>query len=80
MLIQWGEYITNGDNIITTSFLVKFSTNVEILVSGYPNNTTITSEASTDNILIIKKSLSSFNAKWHNHNTNWRIMWLAIGC
>ena len=54
LLIQWGEYITNGDNIITTSFPVKFSTNVEILVSGYPNNTTITSEVSTDNILIIK--------------------------
>ncbi len=80
LLIQWGEYITNGDNIITTSFPVKFSTNVEILVSGYPNKTTITSEVSTDNIHIIKKSLSSFDAKWHNHHTDWSIIWLAIGC
>ena len=80
LLIQWGEYIVNGDTIITTSFPVRFSTNAEILVSGYPNNTAITSEVSADNICIVKKSLSSFNSKWHKHDTNWTIIWLAIGC
>ena len=79
-MIQWGEHISNGDNITTTSFPVKFSTNAKILVSGYPNNTTITSEISTDNILIFDKSLSFFRIKWHNHDTNWSVVWLAIGC
>ena len=78
LIRQFGEYTNNGDTLITTTLPVQFSTSSKVLVTGFPNVTTLTSESSTDNIFM-SKTLTTFSTKWHSHDTRWSINWEAIG-
>ena len=78
LIEQQGEYSSNGNTLVTTSFYIKYLNNNNVLISGYSPSRT--SEAATDNLTMYSKSLESFKTGWNNHHSNeWKVNWFATG-
>lgn len=74
LIVQWGTAVPNGSTNVSISFSISFRKTPNIQLTSLINQ-----ENTTDNLIVTGAYTSSFTMKYHNHDKNCSVFWIAIG-